>query len=123
MINQGAIYPKNGPKMDQGQYLKYERLSKEYLVLKLDISFTNQILQNIAEQKLFESILWNKINYERNNGFKNESNYQKIPRDACRVAMLAACSQVNLQLTKGNRDPKVYYRLLLAVYEGSKLLV
>ena len=105
MINQSPKYPKTGPKMDQGEQLKFKKYYDEYKTFKLDISYTTSILQSIAEDNPIDSIAWNKKNFERLMGFSANNSYQKIPRDALRVTMLSLCTKINKELALGTENP------------------
>ena len=51
-----------------------------------------------------------------------ENPYQRVPRDGCRVAILALCSIINKDLCEGVRDPIEILTKLKAVYEAQKML-
>ena len=50
--------------MDQGEKLKFNKYYEEFRTFKLDITYTTNILQSLADDNP-----WNKKNYDRLLGF------------------------------------------------------
>lgn len=55
--------------MDQGEKLKFNKYYEEFRTFKLDITYTTNILQSLADDNPVDSIAWNKKNYDRLLGF------------------------------------------------------
>lgn len=96
IIGQATKYPKTGPILDLGESNKYRgKLLKEFISISADILYTNEVLANLKNGNVIDAIIWVKKNVERMGGFFVANGYQRIPRDALRVAILSLCSKIN----------------------------
>jgi hypothetical protein len=84
--------------------------------------YTNEVLVNLHNNNIMEAMAWVKTNFERMGGFFTDNSYQKIPRDALRVSLLALISKINEDLIKQVDDGKQILMKLLYIHHGLRLL-
>lgn len=123
MINQSPKYPKDGPKLNQAETLKYQKHFLDFLKIKVDLTVTNEILTSMSENKLIDAMSLARLNYMRSNSFEiNANNYRKVARDACRVSALGCISAINRILIEKQNDKQSIIRLLKTVHQISMML-
>lgn len=120
-VGKSSKYPKNGPQLDAGEKIKFEKFKAEFIKEKIDMVFTNEILFNIKLDPV-QALGIIKENYLRQNGFNTANCYSKIPRDVVRVGVLYLCSMINKELATGDKNCAQIMTYLLSIYEGLKLL-
>jgi hypothetical protein len=63
-------YPTNAVvQMDQGEYLKNDKLYKDFVDTRTDMSYCCEILKKYRDYHLFEALAWIKYNFDRLGGF------------------------------------------------------
>ena len=97
--------------------------------MRIDIGYTNEILAKLNEDDLVSAMVLIKLNANRiGRSLKDiaqtekDNQYRKVPRDACRVCILALCSKFNRLLSEGNENPEDYMKAILTIYSGLEIL-
>jgi hypothetical protein len=118
----GSRYPSNGVQMDQGEYLKNKQLFAGFSEIRTDLAYCHETLKKMAAYDLCSGIEWTKVNFDRFGKFRSTSNFQKIPRDSARLAMLCLCSLINKDLSGGAIVRDEIMRKVMCIEEGLKML-
>jgi hypothetical protein len=64
-VLKGQRYPSDGPIMTQGERIKNERMFRDYSGLKMDLSYTNELLGCLAKRQFIEALIWGRVIYDR----------------------------------------------------------
>lgn len=118
----GSRYPTGGVQMDQGEYMKHKKKFAEFTENRTDMSFCHEMLKKMHSYDLCSGIKWTKVNYDRFGKFRLETQYQKIPRDSARLALLCLCSLINKDLSDENTDRDGILVKLMCINEGLQML-
>lgn len=122
IVGQGPKYPEKSYKLDVGEHIKYERLFDEFKKRKADMLYTNEILSSLGKSNLQRAMKWIRANYNRSEGFFSQTNFQRVPRDACRVSILGICSEINKELCSRPANPSGLITLMYCLREGVAML-
>lgn len=69
IINQSPKYPKDGPLLDLGENNKYKNMLREFQQTKLDLTYTNEILNKLNDGLLIDAQTVINFNFNRLGGF------------------------------------------------------
>ena len=65
VIGKHDRYPKDSPFLNHGEEIKFKAKLAEFQTFKVDAFVTNEILANLAQDKLTEAIAIVQFNYQR----------------------------------------------------------